>query len=139
MTEPYYCCGTLYHAAYQSVLLHHRDPHAPVNPNTWALFGGGSEPADGGDPAITWIREMQEELGVHLSREQIIPLCDYLNPRSGLYRYVCYASWPSRDTQFQLGEGDGYAWFTLDEALTHPDLTSGTRTDLLRLGEYLKE
>lgn len=133
MSAPYYSTGTLYHVATRSVLLHHRDAHAVRSPNRWSFFGGACETADAGDPVTTWLREIQEELGVTLHRVDVVALCDYPDPVYTIRRYVFYAPWPSKDTQFQLAEGDGYAWFTLDEALRLSDLTPNARADLLRL------
>lgn len=53
--------------------------------------------------------------------------------RAGWPRHVFVADWPSIDTNFVLGEGDGLAWFGLAEALARPDLTERTRRDLERL------
>jgi 8-oxo-dGTP pyrophosphatase MutT (NUDIX family) len=47
---PYYAVGVLYHRPTGRVLLHHRDAGAATAPGRWALFGGRSEPEDGGDP-----------------------------------------------------------------------------------------
>jgi 8-oxo-dGTP pyrophosphatase MutT (NUDIX family) len=47
---PYYAVGVLYHRPTGRVLLHHRDAGAATALGRWALFGGRSEPEDGGDP-----------------------------------------------------------------------------------------
>ena len=133
MPDAYTAGGFLYHAASGRVLLHHRDANAPVYPNQWAGFGGRSEDQDGGDPVATWQREMREELGIALHREQIVPVHDFRNPRTGRWRYVFYAPWPVLDKDFILGEGDGFAWFDLDEALALPDLMDLARADLAAL------
>ncbi|HEV2126885.1 MAG TPA: NUDIX domain-containing protein [Chloroflexota bacterium] len=137
MSRQYYAIGTLYHVATRRVLLHHRDAHAARSPNRWAFFGGAGEAADAGDPITTWLREMQEELGITLDRAGVVALCAYPDPVYAIRRYVYYAPWPSRDTSFQLSEGDGYAWFTLEEALRLTDLTPNARADLLRLRDRL--
>lgn len=100
----------------------------------WAFFGGASEEVDREDPIATWCREMQEELGVTIDSDRIVPLCDYVN-RNGNHRYVFYCEWPTLDDTFVLGEGESYEWFTVDEALALPNLTYGTRRDL----EYFRE
>jgi 8-oxo-dGTP pyrophosphatase MutT (NUDIX family) len=129
----YAAVGFLYHAASRQVLLHHRDAGASLYPECWAGFGGRDEPQDGGDPAVTWRREMREELGVELVPEQIRPLRQYINPDVGRPRYVFYVVWPSLDQSFTLNEGDGYAWIPLDEAIVLPDLMDLARGDLLFL------
>lgn len=90
LDEPYYATGFLYHPPSVSVLLHRRGPGAPSNPDRWHIFGGRSEPEDGGDPVATWRREMREELGVALSAEQVVFLRSYAYGRR---RYIYYAVW----------------------------------------------
>ena len=132
MDEAYsYACGLLYHVGSRQVLLHHRDANAPTNPNTWALIGGGREPEDGGDPVLTWMREVEEEIGVVLERDLIRFLADYLKPGTRRRRCVFYYEWPSLDTEFVIGEGDGVGWVTVEEALALPDVTAGTKQDLV--------
>ncbi|MDP9352331.1 MAG: NUDIX domain-containing protein [Chloroflexota bacterium] len=138
MDRFHYSGGFLYNRAARKLLLHHRGADAPSDPDKWDVFGGRSEDEDRGDPVATWCREMREELGVDLESEGVIPVCDYVN-KYGRYRYVFYHAWPSLSEDFVLGEGQGYAWFTLDEALTLLDLTDMTRHDLLRFGEMLGE
>jgi 8-oxo-dGTP pyrophosphatase MutT (NUDIX family) len=136
--ELYAAVGFLYHRESGRVLLHHRDANAPTLPNVWAGFGGLSEPGDGTDLVTTWQREMREELSIELGREQIMPLRTYLSPYSGRPRSIFYALWPTLDTSaFVLGEGDGFGWFALDEAITLPDIMDLARDDLLALREIV--
>lgn len=133
MTD-YYTAGFLYHAGERKVLLHHRDAHAPTHPNKWNFFGGVGEDGDRGDPAATWLREMREELGISLPAASVSALCDYLNSQ-GRRRYVFYCEWPSLDRDFALGEGQGFAWFELEEAIALPEITDRARRDLLLFRE----
>ncbi len=121
--------GFLYHAASGKVLLHLRGADAPPNPGKWAFFGGRSEPEDGGDLLTTWCREMREELGVTLDPARVVSL------RQGTYDdgtrwHDFYHEWASLDEAFVLTEGQCYAWFTLDAALSLPDLADYAREDL---------
>jgi 8-oxo-dGTP pyrophosphatase MutT (NUDIX family) len=125
----YFAGGFLFHPASRGVLLHLRDAGAPTNPDTWAFFGGASEDVDGRDPVATWRRELREELGVDVEPTRVVPLCDYLN-RHGNHRYTFYCQWPSRSEDFVLGEGAAFGWFALEDALTLPNLSLGTRQDL---------
>lgn len=128
--------GFLIHPATRKVLLHHRDRSALVYPDLWSFFGGSSEKQDSGDPVTTWLRELREELGIVLKVEQVIPFGEgeFAN---GKRRYVFYCEWPTLSEDFILGEGQGFAWFDLDDALQLPTLTPIVRADLLMLRERL--
>ena len=140
MPELYGSAGFLFHPDSGQVLLHHRDAHAPRFPNHWSDFGGTGEPGDGGDPVTTWQRELREELGITLQRQQIVPLRVYLSPHTGHPRHVFYVSWPTLDTDvFVLGEGDGFGWFSLAAAIGLPDIVDLSRDDLLALREVVVE
>jgi 8-oxo-dGTP pyrophosphatase MutT (NUDIX family) len=132
---PHYAVGVLCHRPTGRVLLHHRDAGAATAPGRWALFGGRSEPEDGGDSVVTWRRELREELGVSLTAPGVVPLADY--DYLGLRRFLFAASWPTLATDIVLGEGQGYAWYGLEEALAHPEVTEQTKADLRRLRQYL--
>ena len=136
MDRFHYSGGFLYNPEVRQLLLHHRGGGAPSDPNKWDVFGGRSEDEDRGGPVSTWCREMREELGVDLEPRSAIPVCDYVN-KYGRHRYIFYYVWPSTDGDFVLGEGQGYAWFTPEEALTLLDLTDMTRHDLLRFVEMI--
>ena len=130
MVVRYAAVGFLYHAASGKVLLHRRDGNTAFYPHTWAGFGGSNEPEDGGVPARTWRRELREELGIALTLDQINPIRSYVNPEVGRARHVFYAVWPTLDDDFALTEGEGYAWFPLQEAITLPDLMRFAQDDL---------
>jgi 8-oxo-dGTP pyrophosphatase MutT (NUDIX family) len=135
--EPYYAVGLLYHAPSRRVLLNQRAADAPSAPGQWALFGGRSEPADRGDPARTWRREVAEELGVQLTPDAVVPLASYLYT-NGLWRHVFCVAWPSAELEgFVLGEGQAMAWLRFDEAAACARVTETTKRDLARLRERL--
>jgi 8-oxo-dGTP pyrophosphatase MutT (NUDIX family) len=121
--------GFLYHVASGKVLLHLRDADKPPNAGKWACFGGRCEPADGGDLLATWCRELREELGVTLDPARVVSL-RYGAYDDGRRWHDFYCEWPSLDEEFVLTEGQCYAWFTLDEALSLPDLADYAREDL---------
>lgn len=121
--------GFLFHAASGKVLLHLRDADAPPNAGKWAFFGGHEEPEDSGNLLTTWCREMREELGVVFDPLRVVSL------RHGTYDdgtqwHDFYCEWPSLDEDFVLTEGQRYAWFTLDEAISLPNLARYAREDL---------
>lgn len=109
--------GVLFHAATRQLLLQHRTDDAPVYPGQWGLFGGGEEPEDGGDPVATFRRELGEELGVTLDPALLRSL-GKTTGRNGAPRHLYAYPWPAPTHDFVLGEGQGFAWFTIDEALS---------------------
>ncbi len=113
--------GFLFHQPSGKVLLHLRSADAPTNPGTWAFFGGKSEPEDSGDPVTAWRREMREEIGVELDPTRVMAIHDEDRDDGHMWHSFFY-EWPELDEHFVLTEGDAYAWFTLDEALSLPNL-----------------
>ncbi len=128
--------GFLYHAASGKVLLHLRGADAPSNPVKWAFFGGRAEPEDRGDLLATWCREMHEEIGVTLDPVRVVSLL-HGTYDDGTRWHAFYCEWPSPDEVLVLTEGDRYGWFTLDEALSLPDLADYAREDLHLFRERL--
>lgn len=81
---------------------------------------------------------MREELGVTLDPGRALSL------RSGSYDdgtqwHDFYYEWPSIDEEFELTEGERYAWFSLDEALSLPDLADYAREDLHQFRKRLAQ
>lgn len=136
MNKTYGAVGFLFHTAARTVLLHHRDGNALVNPNRWGFFGGSNEDEDAGNPVATWLRELHEELGIVLEAEQVTPFGEG-EPSSGMHRYVFYCEWPTLAEDFVLGEGQGFAWFSLDDAVQLSTLTPFAREDLLLFRDRL--
>ncbi len=144
MPELMGAAGILIHHPTRRVLLQHRTDDAPVNPGRWGMFGGSAEPEDGGDPVatmhreLTMRRELHEELGIDVNVPDLVPLWSYIT-ESGTHRNVYLCSWPALTVDFALGEGQGYDWFAIDEALSTLDLTTSSRRDLVSLDAYLAE
>jgi 8-oxo-dGTP diphosphatase len=136
MREPFGAACFLYHAPSRRVLLQHRTDDAPAFPGHWGMFGGSGEEEDGDDPLEAVRRELREELGLELDPSTVVPLWDYLTDR-GSHRYVFLYPWADPEYSFELGEGQGYGWFTIGEALGTLLLTSNARRDLVSLDEYL--
>lgn len=129
MPGPSVAVGFLYHVESGKVLLHLRAADKPPSAGLWAFFGGRSEPEDGDDLLATWLREMQEELGVTLDPAEVVSL------RHGAYAdgarwHDFFCEWLKLDEEFVLTEGQCYAWYALDEALALPDLAEYARADL---------
>ena len=130
--------GFLYHVASGKVLLHLRGADAPPSAGKWAFFGGGADPEDGADLLVTWRREMHEEIGVTLDPARVVSLLH--GSYDGITQWEAfYCEWPSLDEDFVLTEGQRYAWFTIDEAFSLPDLADYARDDLLLFRERLAQ
>lgn len=134
MCAAYASDGVLYNTEARQVLLQHRSPDMPLNPNRWGLFGGGAEVVDAGDPVATWCRELREELGIVVTPARVRALGERMW-RDGTLEYLFYCEWPSLSTDFVLAEAQGVAWFTFEAALELPDLTAGARYYIPQLHE----
>jgi 8-oxo-dGTP diphosphatase len=137
MPTPHGASVFLHHRPTRRVLLQHRTDDAPTYPSCWGMFGGSGEDQDEGDPVRTLHRELREELELELDPEKIVALWDYLTGR-GSHRYVFLYPWDDADHAFALNEGQGYGWFSPDEALRTLTLTDNSRRDLTMLAERLK-
>ena len=95
------------------ILLQHRSPDAVRNPNFWGCFGGGIEEGETPEQAIK--REMLEELEYTLRNPRHI---DTETTERGNLKVTMYTFVEEYDgSPLVLHEGQGYGWFTLDEAL----------------------
>ncbi len=103
--------GFLYHAGSGRVLLHLRAADRPPSAGQWAFFGGGAEPADGGDLLATWCRELREELGAARDPARVVALWHGTYPDGSRWREY-WAPWPTTATAFVLTEGGtpGIPW-----------------------------
>lgn len=123
----FYSGGFLYNLKAGSILLHKRDSRAKVNPNQWAFFGGLNE--KGETPKQTFVREIQEELGIKILEDRIVPLCDYLNEELQTYRHVFFVESDLDKSQMRLTEGEDVDWIPLDKVFEY-NLTGKTVGDL---------
>ncbi len=126
----YHSVVIFYNPQTKQVLLHKRDAQAPVYPNTWALFGGGSESQDEGNPVKTLIREMKEELGIDLVEPDVKLLREYVHPEHQTQRYVFMVKTDLSGKEIRLTEGDGYTWMSLQQAVNKSDVIPQTKQDL---------
>ncbi len=124
--------GFLYNPKTNSVLLHKRDGNTTINPHKWAFFGGLGEGEE--TPVQAFMREMHEELGLELSVEEVIRLCDYPNLERGTHRYSFYVISEKSKDEMVLGEGADFDWIPVEKALLL-DATDKTIADLKLLLE----
>jgi len=130
--KQFYAGGFLYNPQTKKVLLHKRDNKTKFNPNKWAFFGGLNEGNE--TPKQTFIRELEEEIGLKVKTEKVIALVNYLNEELNTYRYVFYVQSQANKSELQLGEGAGFEWVPIKD-LGQRDLTEKTKNDL----QFFKE
>lgn len=78
------------------VCLGRRNPGARFMPSVWVFPGGGVDPGDGeGEEAFraAAVREVQEEVGIEISVEELVPYSRWITPRVVPIRF---------DTRFYL-------------------------------------
>ena len=110
------------------VLLQHRDDEPGIaSPGQWSLFGGGLDVGE--EPAAAMLREIEEEIGYRPRAYR--PLLVFSGWYAEFHVYVAEVSAPLN--QLVLGEGQGFGYFTREEALKL-DLTEVAQLALAALG-----
>lgn len=133
--EKFWSGGILYNPETNEILLQKRDINAPVNPGLWGFFGGACE--RGETPEGCLIREWKEELGINASKEQLIPLCDYLNVKRNIWRFVFYMKSDFKKSEMKLGEGEDFDWVLLNKILGY-NLTDKTANTIIAIKKTRK-
>lgn len=95
---------------YKTILLHRRDHRAQEAKNMWDCFGGKIE--NGEKPIEAFIRELFEELEVTIA-EKDAKL--FFKDQNRYIYYIHFHDWKTR--ALKLGEGAGFAWFSIQDAL----------------------
>lgn len=95
------------------LLCTHRSPEKKLAPNMWESPGGGVQAGE--DSLTASIRELGEEIGLTLEREQLTLL--YRDKRADFFMdtYAGLVDVDLDSLRFQPGETDGARWLTLDE------------------------
>ena len=109
----------------KTVLLHRRDHRAKQSPNRWDCFGGKIE--KGERPIEVFIRELYEELEVTIMKNEVKLL---LEDKNKCIYYIHFPDWKTR--AIRLGEGAGFAWFSIRDALKLTDFTDEAKQILLK-------
>lgn len=123
--------GALLVHAQHGVLLHHRDDKPGIAaPGKWALFGGHLE--DGESPRAALVRELREELDLEVATATPFVLLEGAYTRFFIYLVHLNAELH----ELALGEGQGMAYFELQDALTGLDLSNSARAVLGIYGTY---
>jgi len=105
-------CCVIQNSAGKYLLQMRDDNEGIFNPLKWSFFGGATE---GHDPELTMIIELDEELDIHIYRDDITFLyTDVVNGSlASFFKLNRTIEWLS----FNLHEGAGAGFFTVDEAL----------------------
>jgi len=127
--DKYWAGGFLYNPENNSIFLHKRDSNTKFNPNKWAFFGGLNEAQDK-DPVECFMRELKEEIGLDVTSDMVLKLCEYMNVELNTYRVVFYVESNISEKELILGEGAGFGWVNLDRVQEY-DITDKTYDDLM--------
>ena len=95
-------------------LLQHRTKDARTAPDYWAFFGGGIRPHE--TPLEAAIRESQEELSHRPQNPVEVHERDFLLPNLTGHMHVFVDRYQGDKGQLQLGEGQNWGWFSLQES-----------------------
>ncbi len=96
------------------ILLQQRDEDAPTYPALWCLFGGGIDPGETPEQALT--REAWEELRYRPQAPRLLCVRPYEDARYGkMGHHYCFLEACSDKRSLRLGEGQGMGWLRLDE------------------------
>ena len=91
----------------------------------WDCFGGKIE--IGEKPIEAFIRELYEELEVTIVKNEAKLL---LKDKDKCIYYIHFPDWKTR--AIRLGEGAGFAWFSIGDVLKITDLTDEAKQILLK-------
>lgn len=116
----------------KTVLLHRRDHRTRESSNMWDCFGGKIE--EGETPKKALVRELHEELGI------MIPECEAIKLINNENKYIYYIYFCDWLTQvIKLGEGAGFCWFSLENALNLGDITNEAKNILGKFKDNMNE
>jgi len=125
--KKFYAGGFLYNPETESVFLLHRDDKTDIEPNKWGLFGGLNK--TGESPDECFVRELKEENGLAINKNEAYLLDEYPVKELDTYRYSFFVLSAKKKSKFTLGEGQGFDWILLDKVFDY-DLCARTRKDL---------
>lgn len=112
----------------KKLLLQQRTDDDAYNPGNWALFGGGLEENE--EPIDGLKREALEEIGYELEAPELAGSHAYdVGYKKGT-KHVFVEQF-SENKKIILGEGKGFAWFTIEQ-ITHLNLLE-TDTESIKI------
>lgn len=95
--------------------------HIPF-PNMWDFPGGARDPGE--TPQETVLRELREELGLHLAPADLIWACPFPGDNVGgrtVWFFAGHLPTDAADRITMGDEGQGWAIMPIETFLTHPD------------------
>jgi 8-oxo-dGTP diphosphatase len=126
MAEKVHAVGTIIENEKGEILLLKRHKNDPEG-ETWGLVGGKIDDGENGITAA--IREINEEIGIHLSANQLVFIKGFHWDRADLDIYfdVFKTSLISQSSEFKLPENEitEYLWIFPNDAKKRPDLMQG--------------
>lgn len=112
-----------------------RDNNAPTNPNKLALFGGANEPGE--EPGAAAIRELREETSLGFEDHDVTFLFSYFRDDVDRMQYIYRLE--TTEIDFDVYEGEGVEWRTIEQVLSSDDTTDGLRVAIMKFSDYLEE
>lgn len=97
----------------KKILMQHRTKDAPRFPDHWGFFGGSIEKGENPKEAI--LREVLEELNYIIKNPKQVMVTIYKDKECKGKRHI-FAEQYRMGEKLELQEGQGMAWFTLEEA-----------------------
>lgn len=94
-------------------LLQHRTKDARTAPDFWAFFGGGIRPEE--EPIDTARREALEELSYKMQAPTLVHERDFQLVNATGHMHVFLEHFTGDRDLLQLGEGQGWGWYRLEE------------------------
>ena len=103
----------LLHNPPRHFLLQHRTNDALVRPGYWGFFGGGIDPGETPEQAVS--RETYEELSYTLKNPRFLFTRDYQNEKNYGKRHVFVEEY-DQTAPLHLHEGQALGWFSAPQA-----------------------
>lgn len=99
----------------KQILLQQRSEDAPRWPGYWAVFGGGVEDGETIEDALR--REIREELNYEVRNPRLFITEQAVSEDGVLIKGNVFVEKYDASQTLILGEGQGFGWFSLEEAL----------------------